>query len=70
MLDGLKRFCDLGGDKRAIAANLAAARPDAADILAALAEAEFDDATVILDRHDDENLARARSLFRSTTTKS
>ena len=63
MVEGLQRFRELGGGKRAIAANLAAARPDAADILAALAEAGFDDATLIIERHTDENLAHARSLF-------
>jgi alkanesulfonate monooxygenase SsuD/methylene tetrahydromethanopterin reductase-like flavin-dependent oxidoreductase (luciferase family) len=62
MVDGLRRFRDLAGDKRAVAANLDATRPDAADVLAALAEAAVDDATVILPHHDAEQLARARQL--------
>jgi alkanesulfonate monooxygenase SsuD/methylene tetrahydromethanopterin reductase-like flavin-dependent oxidoreductase (luciferase family) len=63
MVDGLARFRDLAGDKRAVAANLDAARPDAAEILAALADAGFDDATVIIERHDAEHLDRARRLW-------
>ncbi len=63
MVDGLKRFRGLAGDKRAVAANLDATRPDAAEILAALADAGFDDATVIIPRHDPEQLATARRLW-------
>lgn len=63
MVDGLRRFHDLAGDKRAVAANLDATRPDAAEILAALADAGFDDATVIVERHDAEHLERARQLW-------
>jgi alkanesulfonate monooxygenase SsuD/methylene tetrahydromethanopterin reductase-like flavin-dependent oxidoreductase (luciferase family) len=60
--DGLARFRDAGG-RRAVAANLAASRPDAADVLHQLAEAGFDDAVVIVDRHDDDELARVRALL-------
>src|SRR5262245_36290998 len=63
MVDGLARFRDLAGDKRAVAANLDATRPDAADVLAALADAGFDDATVIIPHHDVEELERARALY-------
>ena len=63
MVDGLRRFRDLAADKRAVAANLDADRPDAAEILAALAGAGFDDATVIVPRHDAEHLERARALY-------
>jgi alkanesulfonate monooxygenase SsuD/methylene tetrahydromethanopterin reductase-like flavin-dependent oxidoreductase (luciferase family) len=59
---GLVRFRGVGG-RRAIAANLAASRPDAADVLHELADAGFDDAVVIVDRHDHDELARVRSLF-------
>src|SRR4029079_5340328 len=62
MLEGLGRFRDLAGDKRAVAANLDSTRPDAADVLAALAEAGFDDATVIVPHHDLEQLERARQV--------
>jgi len=58
---GLDRFRDAGG-RRAVAANLAASRPDTADVLHELAEAGFDDAVVIVDRHDDDELARVRAL--------
>jgi alkanesulfonate monooxygenase SsuD/methylene tetrahydromethanopterin reductase-like flavin-dependent oxidoreductase (luciferase family) len=61
--EGIARFRDAGG-RRAVAANLAASRPDAADVLHELDEAGFDDAVVIVDRHDDEELARVRALFR------
>jgi len=63
MLDGLGRFRDLAGDKRAVAANLDATRSDAADVLAALADAGFDDATVIVEQHDRERLDEARQLW-------
>jgi alkanesulfonate monooxygenase SsuD/methylene tetrahydromethanopterin reductase-like flavin-dependent oxidoreductase (luciferase family) len=58
---GLARFRAAGG-RRAVAANLAASRPDAADVLAELAEAGFDDAVLLLERHDDAELARVRAL--------
>ena len=47
---------------RAVAANFDASRPDAADVLAELAAAGFDDAVVIVARHDDGELARVRAL--------
>jgi alkanesulfonate monooxygenase SsuD/methylene tetrahydromethanopterin reductase-like flavin-dependent oxidoreductase (luciferase family) len=59
---GLVRFRDAGG-QRAVAANLAASRADAADVLHELAEAGFDDAVVIVERHDDDELARVRALL-------
>ena len=58
---GLQRFRGAGG-RRAIAANLAAGRPDASDVLLELADAGFDDAVVIVDRHDEDELARVRAL--------
>ena len=60
--DGLVRFRGFGGG-RAVAANLAASRPDAGDVLHELAEAGFDDAVVIVERHDDSELARVRALL-------
>jgi alkanesulfonate monooxygenase SsuD/methylene tetrahydromethanopterin reductase-like flavin-dependent oxidoreductase (luciferase family) len=59
---GLARFRDAGG-RRAVAANLAASRPEAADVLHELAAAGFDDACVIVDRHDDEELGCVRALL-------
>ena len=59
---GLARFRDAGG-QRAVAANLAASRTDAADVLHQLSEAGFDDAVVIVERHDDDELARVRALL-------
>lgn len=59
---GLLRFRDAGGG-RAVAANLDASRPDAADVLAALADAGFDDAVVIVRSHDDADLAHTRALL-------
>lgn len=61
---GLARFRDAGGG-RAVAANLDATRPDAAEVLAELAGAGFDDAVVIVPRHDDDELARVRALLPS-----
>jgi hypothetical protein len=61
---GLARFRDAGG-QRAVAANLAASRPDAAEVLHELVEAGFDDAVVIVERHDDDELARVRALLPS-----
>jgi hypothetical protein len=61
---GLDCFRGAGG-RRAVAANLAASRPDAADILHQLAAAGFDDAVVIVDRYDSDELARVRALFAS-----
>jgi hypothetical protein len=46
-----------------VAANLAASRADAADILHQLDEAGFDDAVVIVERHSDEELARVKALL-------
>ena len=60
--DGVNRFRDAGG-LRAVAANLDASRPDAADVLAELAEAGFDDATVMVANHHPDELARVRSLL-------
>jgi len=65
MLDGLRRFRDLAGDKRAVAANLDATRSDAAEVLAALADAGFDDATVIVQHHDRKHLDQARRLWQN-----
>ena len=62
--EGLARFRDLGG-QRAVAANLDASRPDAADVLHALADAGFDDANVIVADHGDDELARVRALYRA-----
>lgn len=62
ILEGIKRFRDIAGDKRAIVTNVFADRPDAADVLAAMAEAGFDDATVRFDSYDPESLDRARAL--------
>jgi alkanesulfonate monooxygenase SsuD/methylene tetrahydromethanopterin reductase-like flavin-dependent oxidoreductase (luciferase family) len=59
---GLARFRDAGG-QRAVAANLAASRADAVDVLHQLGEAGFDDAVVIVERHDDDELARVRALL-------
>jgi alkanesulfonate monooxygenase SsuD/methylene tetrahydromethanopterin reductase-like flavin-dependent oxidoreductase (luciferase family) len=59
---GLARFRDAGG-QRAVAANLAASRADAADVLHQLDDAGFDDAVVIVERHDDDELARVRALL-------
>jgi len=59
---GLARFRDAGG-RRAVAANLAASHPDAAGVLAELAEAGFDDAVVLVERHDPEELARVRAMM-------
>ncbi len=59
---GVARFRDAGGG-RAVAANLAASRPDAAEVLAELAAAGFDDAVVLAERHDPDELARIRSLY-------
>lgn len=59
---GLARFRDAGG-RRAVAANLDASRPDAADVLHELADAGFDDAAVIVSSHTDDELARVRALF-------
>lgn len=59
---GLARFRDTGG-RRAIAANLAASRPDAGEVLHELADAGFDDAVVIVDKHDHDELARVRALL-------
>jgi len=61
---GLARFRDAGG-RRAVVANLAASRADAADMLHELGEAGFDDAVVIVERHDDDELARVRALLPS-----
>jgi alkanesulfonate monooxygenase SsuD/methylene tetrahydromethanopterin reductase-like flavin-dependent oxidoreductase (luciferase family) len=63
IVDGLKRFRDLAGAKRAVAANLDGTRPDAAEVLAALAEAGFDDATLIVPRHDRDSLEQCRALY-------
>jgi alkanesulfonate monooxygenase SsuD/methylene tetrahydromethanopterin reductase-like flavin-dependent oxidoreductase (luciferase family) len=62
LCQGLARFREAGG-QRAVAANLAASRADAAEMLQRLGEAGFDDAVVIVDRHDDEELARVRALL-------
>jgi alkanesulfonate monooxygenase SsuD/methylene tetrahydromethanopterin reductase-like flavin-dependent oxidoreductase (luciferase family) len=62
LTQGLVRFRDAGG-RRAIAANLAAGRADASDVLHELADAGFDDAVVIVERHDDDELGRVRDLF-------
>jgi hypothetical protein len=62
LCQGLARFREAGG-QRAVAANLAANRADAAEMLHQLGEAGFDDAVVIVDRHDDEELARVRALL-------
>jgi alkanesulfonate monooxygenase SsuD/methylene tetrahydromethanopterin reductase-like flavin-dependent oxidoreductase (luciferase family) len=59
---GLGRFRDAGG-RRAVAANLAANRTDASEVLHQLDEAGFDDAVVIVERHDDDELGRVRSLL-------
>jgi alkanesulfonate monooxygenase SsuD/methylene tetrahydromethanopterin reductase-like flavin-dependent oxidoreductase (luciferase family) len=59
---GLLQFRDAGGG-RAVAANLAASRPDAGDVLHDLADAGFDDAVVIVERHDADELARVRALL-------
>ena len=59
---GLARFRDAGG-RRAVAANLAANRTDASEVLHQLDEAGFDDAVVIVERHDDEELGRVRALL-------
>jgi alkanesulfonate monooxygenase SsuD/methylene tetrahydromethanopterin reductase-like flavin-dependent oxidoreductase (luciferase family) len=62
MIDGLKRFRDFGGT-RAVAANVTASRPDAGGLLAQLAGAGFDEATMIVDRFDHESLESARRLW-------
>ena len=59
---GLGEWRAAAGGRRALVSTIPNSLPNLGDVLDQLAEAGFDDALVFVDRHDDEELARLRSL--------
>ena len=59
---GLGEWRAAAGDRRALVSTIPNALPNLGDVLNQLSEAGFDDALLFVDRHDDDELARLRSL--------